>query len=143
MPAECHVTEAVAGVVGGDDDRVELGELGRKGWVRDVAVAANLGENLDGFVSASIRDQPAGRLWEEGHCQKKDDCGYDLEGEWETPLEIRSDVAESVAEPVGDDNADVIGTEDEGEGRASIVCFGKFRYPSWNDLRRIQDMGQK
>lgn len=87
--------------------------------------------------------QPTGRLWEKGHGQKKDDCGYDLEGEGETPLEICRDVAESVAEPVGDDNADVVGTEDEGEGGASIVCFGKLRYPNWNDLRRSQDMGQK
>ena len=143
MPAEENVAELVAGVGGGDDDRVELGELRRKGWIRNIAVAADLGENLNGLVSPTIGDQPTRALWEKRNGEEKHDYGYDLEGKWEAPLEVRGDIAKSVAKPVGEDNTDVIGTEDEGESRASIVCSGKFRYPSWNDLGNSQVEAQK
>lgn len=57
-PAEGYVKEAEAGVGGGDNDGIELGELIGKARIRSIAVAADLSENLNSFVSASIRDEP-------------------------------------------------------------------------------------
>lgn len=92
------------------NDPIELLELGGQVRIRDCNIASNLGEDLNSFVAAAIGNQPPWQLKKEANSEKQDDCRNDLKR---------------------NDNPNIVGAERE--GRATILRFGEFRDPSWDN----------
>lgn len=65
MAARDQVVPSVPSVLAGGDDGIELGEFGGQGRIVVGHVAADLGQDLDGFVASAPCEQVPWRLGQE------------------------------------------------------------------------------
>ncbi len=115
MAARDQVVPSVPFVLAGRDDGVELREFRGQGRVIVRHVASDFGQNLDGFFAPALREQVPWRLGQEADREEEQQERHDLEGQWEPPFEVAPVVAKTIADPVCNDDADVVGDKDERE----------------------------
>ena len=84
------------------EDIFDYGKLGTDGRGGGFGVVTfERGDDFEGFVVATLADQEARRIWEEGAEAVDDKCEEDLEGEWKAPGDRTLGEAEAQCEPVG------------------------------------------
>jgi hypothetical protein len=133
VAADDHVEEGVTLELAGLDLRAEdLDLLDQSGVVKG-QVTTDLGKHLGGLLVAVHRDQPSGGVGQEGDRgdDQQDRDTHDAQGE--PPAELDLGLADGKVDPVGEDDAQEVGDEDEREVGAAVVGLGELGHPGRDD----------
>ena len=141
VPAEehCQVAALARGLALQLDDVADVLELGLGGAVPFAAEAA---EDVAGLFLAADFHEPAGRFGHGPNDEEEEDEGHDLEGDGEAPNEGGVDLpveGGAVFNPVGDDDAENVEGEFDGDELAARGVAGGFGGPDGSD--GVEDAG--